>query len=180
VQWEAGRSSSESSSSLAMNGWGAAEPAWWLNLQAHPAAVVDLAGGIKRDHPAVSETRQQRWLAAVVGIGALFVGALELRNVPPNDRLLAVGLFAVGVLPGFAIMLARELYLRKSRKRPLDRPDSGTMVTLSLAFVGLAGLSRLLDPTVRVLAYGITAGLALGLVLFIGSDIRRLGRGSKG
>jgi hypothetical protein len=22
--------------SMAMNGWGAAEPAWWLNLQAHP------------------------------------------------------------------------------------------------------------------------------------------------
>ncbi len=21
---------------MAMNGWGAAEPAWWLNLQAHP------------------------------------------------------------------------------------------------------------------------------------------------
>ena len=26
--------------SMAMNGWGAAEPAWWLNLQAHPHAVV--------------------------------------------------------------------------------------------------------------------------------------------
>lgn len=30
--------------SMAMNGWGAAEPAWWLNLQAHPEAVVELAG----------------------------------------------------------------------------------------------------------------------------------------
>ena len=27
---------------LAMNGWGAPEPAWWLNLQAQPAATVDL------------------------------------------------------------------------------------------------------------------------------------------
>ena len=27
---------------LAMNGWGAPEPAWWLNLQAHPDATVDL------------------------------------------------------------------------------------------------------------------------------------------
>src|SRR5262245_52331428 len=26
--------------SLAMNGWGAGEPAWWLNLQAHPEATV--------------------------------------------------------------------------------------------------------------------------------------------
>ena len=35
--------------SMAMNGWGAAEPAWWLNLQAHPDAVVELAGGIRRE-----------------------------------------------------------------------------------------------------------------------------------
>jgi deazaflavin-dependent oxidoreductase (nitroreductase family) len=32
---------------MAMNGWGAAEPSWWLNLQAHPEAVVELAGGIR-------------------------------------------------------------------------------------------------------------------------------------
>ena len=30
---------------LAMNGWGAAEPAWWLNLQADPEARVELADG---------------------------------------------------------------------------------------------------------------------------------------
>jgi F420H(2)-dependent quinone reductase len=30
--------------SMAMNGWGAAEPAWWLNLQADPEAVVELHG----------------------------------------------------------------------------------------------------------------------------------------
>jgi deazaflavin-dependent oxidoreductase (nitroreductase family) len=30
---------------MAMNGWSPGEPAWWLNLQAHPAAVVELAGG---------------------------------------------------------------------------------------------------------------------------------------
>jgi deazaflavin-dependent oxidoreductase (nitroreductase family) len=35
--------------SMAMNGWGAAEPAWWLNLQAHPRAVVELAGGTRRE-----------------------------------------------------------------------------------------------------------------------------------
>jgi deazaflavin-dependent oxidoreductase (nitroreductase family) len=31
------------------NGWGAGEPAWWLNLQAHPEAVVEMAGGIRRE-----------------------------------------------------------------------------------------------------------------------------------
>ena len=35
--------------SMAMNGWGAPEPAWWLNLQAHPEAVVELAGGIRHE-----------------------------------------------------------------------------------------------------------------------------------
>jgi deazaflavin-dependent oxidoreductase (nitroreductase family) len=34
--------------SMAMNGWGAAEPAWWLNLQANPKALVELAGGTTR------------------------------------------------------------------------------------------------------------------------------------
>src|SRR5918997_840591 len=29
---------------LAMNGWAAPEPAWWLNLQAHPATMVELKG----------------------------------------------------------------------------------------------------------------------------------------
>ncbi|MDH3706394.1 MAG: nitroreductase family deazaflavin-dependent oxidoreductase [Acidimicrobiia bacterium] len=30
---------------MAMNGWGEGEPAWWLNLQAHPDAHVELAAG---------------------------------------------------------------------------------------------------------------------------------------
>jgi deazaflavin-dependent oxidoreductase (nitroreductase family) len=30
---------------MAMNGWGAAEPAWWLNLQAHPQATLALPDG---------------------------------------------------------------------------------------------------------------------------------------
>ena len=50
--------------SMAMNGWGAAEPAWWLNLQAEPQAVVDLASGIRREvlgRPAVGEERERLW-----------------------------------------------------------------------------------------------------------------------
>jgi F420H(2)-dependent quinone reductase len=30
---------------MAMNGWGDAEPAWWLNLQAHPDITIRLADG---------------------------------------------------------------------------------------------------------------------------------------
>ena len=50
--------------SMAMNGWGAAEPAWWLNLQADPQAVAELAGGIRREvlgRPAVGAGRERLW-----------------------------------------------------------------------------------------------------------------------
>lgn len=50
--------------SMAMNGWGAAEPAWWLNLQAHPDAVVDLAGGVRREvvgRAAATVERERLW-----------------------------------------------------------------------------------------------------------------------
>ena len=33
---------------LAMNGWGTANPAWWLNLQAVPEARIELADGSRR------------------------------------------------------------------------------------------------------------------------------------
>ena len=49
---------------MAMNGWGAAEPAWWLNLQAHPEAVVELVGGVRREvlgRAAVGEERERLW-----------------------------------------------------------------------------------------------------------------------
>jgi len=50
--------------SMAMNGWDAPEPAWWLNLQAHPEATVELAGGIRREvvgRAAAGEDRERLW-----------------------------------------------------------------------------------------------------------------------
>lgn len=50
--------------SMAMNGWGAPEPAWWLNLQADPHAVVDLAGGTRLEvhgRPATGAERERLW-----------------------------------------------------------------------------------------------------------------------
>ena len=48
---------------LAMNGWADAEPAWWLNLQAHPEASVDLADGRRavRGRSAEGEERSRLW-----------------------------------------------------------------------------------------------------------------------
>jgi deazaflavin-dependent oxidoreductase (nitroreductase family) len=50
--------------SMAMNGWGAAEPAWWLNLQADPRALAELAGGVRREvlaRPAAGQERDRLW-----------------------------------------------------------------------------------------------------------------------
>jgi deazaflavin-dependent oxidoreductase (nitroreductase family) len=50
--------------SMAMNGWGAPEPAWWLNLQADPHAVVELKGGARRAviaRAASGEERERLW-----------------------------------------------------------------------------------------------------------------------
>jgi deazaflavin-dependent oxidoreductase (nitroreductase family) len=49
--------------SLAMNGWGEGEPAWWLNLRAHPDATVDLIDGrrLVRGYPATGDERLRLW-----------------------------------------------------------------------------------------------------------------------
>ena len=49
---------------MAMNGWGPAEPAWWLNLQAHPDVLVELKGEAPRPvtaHAATGEERDRLW-----------------------------------------------------------------------------------------------------------------------
>jgi deazaflavin-dependent oxidoreductase (nitroreductase family) len=48
---------------LAMNGWGEPEPAWWLNLQANPDVTVDLRDGPHRFHAraATGDERARLW-----------------------------------------------------------------------------------------------------------------------
>jgi deazaflavin-dependent oxidoreductase (nitroreductase family) len=48
---------------LAMNGWGDGEPAWWLNLQANPDARVDVRGGerLVTGRAAHGEERVRLW-----------------------------------------------------------------------------------------------------------------------
>jgi deazaflavin-dependent oxidoreductase (nitroreductase family) len=48
---------------LAMNGWGDGEPAWWLNLQAHPEVMADVPGGhcLVRGRAAAGEERERLW-----------------------------------------------------------------------------------------------------------------------
>src|SRR5213083_2538009 len=49
---------------LAMNGWAEAEPAWWLNLQAHPDTVVELKGGSRAVHGRSAEGDERDRLRA--------------------------------------------------------------------------------------------------------------------
>lgn len=48
---------------MAMNGWGEGEPAWWLNLQAHPEAEVELTDGprLVTGRAAEGEERDRLW-----------------------------------------------------------------------------------------------------------------------
>jgi deazaflavin-dependent oxidoreductase (nitroreductase family) len=48
---------------MAMNGWGSPEPAWWLNLQAHPETSVELkdGGGRYVASAALGEERSRLW-----------------------------------------------------------------------------------------------------------------------
>ena len=48
---------------MAMNGWGKGEPAWWLNLQAHPDTSVELKDGVHPVHgrAAQGEERERLW-----------------------------------------------------------------------------------------------------------------------
>jgi deazaflavin-dependent oxidoreductase (nitroreductase family) len=48
---------------MAMNGWGEPEPAWWLNLQAKPDATLDLPDGTRQvtARAASGEERERLW-----------------------------------------------------------------------------------------------------------------------
>ncbi len=48
---------------MAMNGWGAPEPAWWLNLQAQPDAIAQTRDGTRQVHAhrAEGQERERLW-----------------------------------------------------------------------------------------------------------------------
>mgnify|MGYP001788523073 FL=1 len=49
---------------MAMNGWGEGEPAWWLNLLTNPDATVDLADGRRVVSAAAAEGAERARLWA--------------------------------------------------------------------------------------------------------------------
>jgi F420H(2)-dependent quinone reductase len=69
---------------VAMNGWAAAEPGWWINLQANPEAKVTMRSGTKEIHArtASEEDRRRLW-------GTLASWSIE-RYQPTRGRETAV------------------------------------------------------------------------------------------
>jgi deazaflavin-dependent oxidoreductase (nitroreductase family) len=62
---------------MAMNGWGEPEPAWWLNLQANPDTTVVLPEGVRavRGRAATAEERPRLW-----GLWAEYDGEEALKS----------------------------------------------------------------------------------------------------
>jgi hypothetical protein len=48
---------------MAMNGWADGEPAWWLNLLAHPEASIETVDGQRRvmARAAIGDERSRLW-----------------------------------------------------------------------------------------------------------------------
>ena len=69
---------------LAMNGWAEAEPAWWLNLQAHPDAIAELKTDSRaiRARAAEGEERSRLWakLRGYTGYGDNLDAYASLRS----------------------------------------------------------------------------------------------------
>lgn len=67
---------------MAMNGWGAPEPAWWLNLQANPDTEVELPDGWRRVRArvATAEERPRLWAQWAVYNGKYFEGWAARRS----------------------------------------------------------------------------------------------------
>ena len=76
----------------AMNGWMDAEPAWWLNLQAHPEAIIALPGGETREvvaRAAEPGERERLW-RALVDLGT---AAYTDANAATRSRETAIVIF---------------------------------------------------------------------------------------
>lgn len=125
----------------------------------------------------MTEATKQRWLFGTLVIGVLVVVSLELRDIDPAERLGAVALLAGSAVPGFLLMWLREKYLRRTGKRPLDKPSGDRMNALIFASVGIAMIMRaLMGPLLLVSFYGALAGIGIGAFIYVRKDLERLGK----
>jgi deazaflavin-dependent oxidoreductase (nitroreductase family) len=101
---------------IAMNGWADPEPAWWLNLQAHPDATVDLKDGRRavRGRAAVGDDGYAfDWTVVLIGgwlVGGFYLDAWAHHHTTletfftPWHAVLYSGYFAVAAWLAFALI----------------------------------------------------------------------------
>src|SRR5579862_288216 len=146
--------------SLAMNGWGQNEPAWWLNLQANPEASVELVEGRRAvlARVATREERERLWakVAEYPGWGA-DVDGLAARRPGPTAVVVFEPLVAVAVTDP-----SREDGPDRSASTPQHREASATG-------------ERVIGRRVRLRHLWLVPGL--GLALFANAQASRLGVG---
>ena len=95
-----------------MNGWADPEPAWWLNLQAHPEATVELPDGPRAvtARAAVGEERDRLWARFVdLGSSAFTMPARRCDRARPRSSSSSRGPRSV---------LSREFVARGRRATP--------------------------------------------------------------
>jgi F420H(2)-dependent quinone reductase len=71
---------------MAMNSWADGEPAWWLNLQAHPDASVDLVDGPRSVRARVAKGDERSRLCGADGAGSTRSWTPMRRSGRPRPR----------------------------------------------------------------------------------------------
>ena len=148
---------------LAMNGWGLAEPAWWLNLQANPDATVDLAGGRRavRARAATGEEGQRLWATVrdYPGWGADIDAAAALRPTPT-----AVVVFeprGAGAEAFTTVVIAPTRSIDADRPRRLALRHLWLIPGLGIALFANAQSTTLQVGLVPLLVFGIVPHLTV-------------------
>jgi len=148
---------------LAMNGWGRAEPAWWLNLQANPDATVDLAGGRRavRARAATGEEGQRLWATVrdYPGWGADIDAAAALRPTPT-----AVVVFeprGAGAEAFTTVVIAPTRSIDADRPRRLALRHLWLIPGLGIALFANAQSTTLQVGLVPLLVFGIVPHLTV-------------------
>jgi F420H(2)-dependent quinone reductase len=65
---------------VAMNGWGEGDPAWWLNLQAQPDATIELSGETRAVHARTATDAEAPRLWALFPGNAPYVAARSTKT----------------------------------------------------------------------------------------------------
>jgi deazaflavin-dependent oxidoreductase (nitroreductase family) len=156
---------------LAMNGWGQAEPAWWLNLQANPDATVDLAGGTRavRARAATGDEGLRLWATVrdYPGWGADIDAAAALRPTPtavvvfePRGAGSGAAVKAEAVA---AVTVAQAPSIDADRPRRLALRHLWIVPGLGIALFANAQANALQVGLVPLLVFGIVPHLTVAL-----------------